>query len=183
MVGRPLSKSSPRSSLSFWNPIGQIPSTGSAHKKKECNELIFSLSTVIPIAPSFTHPINSPSKQAGPSHSLLACIPHLLFNSSLLVSFISYSVCVTHPPAVPLVHSIRPLVPCPAPSYHIPLTIMSSIAPLYSKLNAARIAKEIIKGIPAGLVISLNAWGTCCVATLEQSYREKEGWRSENSPD
>ncbi|KAG0041863.1 hypothetical protein BGZ83_001210 [Gryganskiella cystojenkinii] len=37
----------------------------------------------------------------------------------------------------------------------VPVVHRSSV---YSKLDAVRIAREILKGIPAGLVISLNAW-------------------------
>lgn len=35
---------------------------------------------------------------------------------------------------------------------------------IYRKANIARLAKEIVKGIPAGLVISLNAWGKSFVS-------------------
>lgn len=38
---------------------------------------------------------------------------------------------------------------------------MPAVTPLalYRKANLARLAREIVRGIPAGLVISLNAWG------------------------
>ncbi|KAG0016477.1 hypothetical protein BGZ81_011168 [Podila clonocystis] len=54
--------------------------------------------------------------------------------------------------------------------------MVSSIAPPYSRLNAARIAKEIIKDIPAGLVISLNAWATILINSQPRWLFRKKRW-------
>ncbi|KAF9288646.1 hypothetical protein BGZ74_000873 [Mortierella antarctica] len=54
--------------------------------------------------------------------------------------------------------------------------MVSSIASLNSRLNAARIAKELIKGIPAGLVISLNAWATILINSQPRWLFRKRRW-------
>ncbi|KAF8953502.1 hypothetical protein CPC16_007607 [Podila verticillata] len=53
--------------------------------------------------------------------------------------------------------------------------MLSSIAPVY-RLNAARIAKQIIQGIPAGLVISLNAWATILINSQPRWLFRKRRW-------
>lgn len=50
-----------------------------------------------------------------------------------------------------------------------PTMVHVTPASLYRKVDISRLVREIVKGIPAGLVISLNAWGR----TSEQPKKQK----------
>ncbi|KAG9064293.1 hypothetical protein KI688_003481 [Linnemannia hyalina] len=55
---------------------------------------------------------------------------------------------------------------------------MPAVTPLalYRKANLGRLAREIVRGIPAGLVISLNAWATILINSQPRWLFRKKRW-------
>ncbi|KAF9359967.1 hypothetical protein BGX34_008028 [Mortierella sp. NVP85] len=49
-------------------------------------------------------------------------------------------------------------------------------ASLYRKVDVSRLVREIVKGIPAGLVISLNAWATILINSQPRWLFRKKRW-------